>query len=286
MFNESPKKFQPYLVDSRHSRKNERLGTIQTPDSILEKGAVSNDAIADTLSEQDLTFDGSREILSSGALGPIYRINAKTPSGETISVVEKVFGRQDKRFMTIKADSLESASVKTRPRLGIVDNNSDSGQLQEAVIDWLFNEELALKNLKDIPGIPKSYGAVYEGKRGSILEQFVDGYDMMDTAEKATSLKEINEIFDRYEQTYTEAAKAGYIYNNPYGATAMVDTQTKQPYLMDWYQHGTGSIESEGPVKEKYLNGLRQIRDFRSDTIDAWSQAEAEKIKKQIQTTV
>ncbi len=273
------------LVETASPTPLERKDRISTPKEILEKGAVSNDAIAEKLSELDLTFDGSRDVLSSGALGPIYRVEAKTQEGETVPMIEKVFGRQEKRFVKLEADSFEAASVNTRPRLGIVDKNSDSGKLEGVVIDWLFNEEQALKDLEGIPGIPKSYGAVYEGKRGSILEQFIEGYDMMDITENAESEDEINQIFDRYVDTYTEAADRGYIYNNPYGATAMVDKKTKQPYLMDWYQHGTGSTDSDGPVREKYFQGLRDIKNFRQEVINQWSQAQAEKIRNKIQAS-
>jgi hypothetical protein len=273
------------LVETTSSTASERKDFISTPKEITEKGAVSNNAIAGKLTELDLKFEGSRDILSSGALGPIYRVEAKTQEGEPVVMIEKVFGRQEKRFTKVEADSLEAASVNIRPRLGIVDKNSDSGKLEGVVIDWLFNEEQALKDLEGIPGIPKSYGAVYEGKCGSILEQFIDGYDIVDIAENSESTDEINQVFDRYVETYTKAAENGYVYNNPYGATAMVDKKTKQPYLMDWYQHGTGSIDSEGPVREKYLRGLQDIKNFRQETLDQWSQKQAEKIRDKIQAS-
>lgn len=272
------------LVDVMSAKKRE-CEALPMPTEISERGAVSNDAIAETLAKQDLTFEGSRDILSCGALGPIYRVEAKTPEGESVSMIEKVFGRHEKRFIRVNADSLEAASVNIRPRLGIVDTKSDSGKLEGAVIDWLFNEEQALNDLKDIPGIPKSYGAVYEGTRGSILEQFVNGYDMFEIAEKAADENELNQIFDRYTETYTKAAEAGYVYNNPYGATAMVDQETKQPYLMDWYQHGIGSIDAEGPLKEKYLKGLQDIKRFRQEALLEWSEAQTKKIRNQIQQT-
>jgi len=273
------------LVETTSSTVSERKDFIPTPKEISEKGAVSNNAIADKLDELDLEFTGSRDILSSGALGPIYRVEAKTQNGESVCMIEKVFGRQEKRFVKLEMDSLESASVSIRPRLGIVDKNSDSGKLEGVVIDWLFNEEKALKDLEGIPGIPKSYGAVYEGKRGSILEQFIDGYDIIDIAENSESTDEINQVFDRYVETYTKAAEKGYIYNNPYGATAMVDKKTKQPYLMDWYQHGAGSFDSEGPAREKYLRGLQDIKNFRQETLNQWSQKQAEKIRYKIQAS-
>ncbi len=262
--------------------------SIETPEEILATGAVSHEAIALELSEQGLIFEGVRERLSSGMFGPIYRVEAKKSEGETVMMIEKVFAPGDKtkakRFSKYKSDaeSFEMAATDTRPRLGLVDMSKETGALKEVLIDWLYNEEKALSNLGDIPGIPKSYGAVYEGTRGSLLEQFVEGYDLFELAQQAQSSQEIHEVFDRYIMTYKQAAERGYIYNDPYGSTVMVEQSTRQPYLIDWYKHAAGSIKAEGPAKEKYERGLKEIELFRSDVLAQFEERQSGEVRQTI----
>ncbi|MBI5369920.1 hypothetical protein HZA85_01870 [Candidatus Uhrbacteria bacterium] len=274
-----PREQKLYLVENESvSEERHEPPEMETPKEILEAGAVSNTAIVEELEQHDFKFDGARERLSSGVFGPLYRVEAKTKEGESVIMVEKVFAPGDKtktkRFSIYESDaaSMEQASVKQRARLGLVDSSSQERKLKKVIIDWLYNEERALSELSDIPGIPKSYGAVYEGSRGSLLEQYIEGFDLFDLAQQAQSVEQINDIFDRYRDTYTQAAERGYIYNDPYGSTVMVDQQTFQPYLIDWYKHAAGSIQSDGPAKEKFEQGLKDLEQFRKDTISQFEE--------------
>lgn len=252
---------------------------IETPESIEAMGAVSNEAIARTLEQKGLTFEGKREILSGGFFGPIHLLEAKTPEGESIKVVEKVFSATrkapGKRYAVYRTDfpMFQKNDTKVRSRLEVV---GSEGETEAYIVDWLFNEEDALRQLDGIDGIPKTYGAVYEGTEGSILEEFIDGYDLSFCDEEGGP-DLINDAFDRVEKTYKEAAERGYVLRTPQGATIMVDRATNQPYLIDWYNHVKGSVESEGPVRQAYLEGLEQLAQRRRMMLESYFYRQQEK---------
>ncbi len=240
---------------------------------------MSNEAIGRKLAEQELTFEGKREILSGGFFGPIHLLEAKTPEGETVKIVEKVFsatrkapGKRDavyeSSFPMFKTDAAD-----VRSRLRVV---GEEGKTEAYIVDWLFNEEDALHSLDGIAGIPRSYGAVYEGTEGSILEEFIDGYDLaFCDDEGGPSL--INDLFDRVEQTYKEAAERGFVLRHPQGATIMVDRVSNQPYLIDWYNHVKGSVEEEGPIRDVYFQGLEELARRRQMMIESYFYKQEEK---------
>lgn len=244
---------------------------LETPEAIENIGAVSNEAIAQTLAEQDLVFEGKREQISAGIFGPIYLVEAKDKDGNVVRILEKAFSTnrkaEGKRYTKYIAgiSPYTGKQIETRPRLGVVAENSP--ELSHIVVDWLYNEEQALRDLDGIPGIPKSYGAAYEGLEGSILEQFVDGYDLNFCAANVMNEDEINSLVDKIEKTYKAAARKGYVFSEPNGGTIMVDRASKIPYLIDWYNHSKGSIESEGPIQDLYLEGLKKIAVLRQSLL-------------------
>jgi len=38
----------------------------------------------------------------------------------------------------------------------------------------------------------------------------------------------------------------------------MVD-KNNQPYMVDWYLYSRGNIKEEGPIRERYLQGLQEL---------------------------
>ncbi len=218
--------------------------------------------VRETLAEQGLELLEEREILSGGAFGRIFRLKVKDiKSGEEKYIVERSFVRNrgiSRRYSVVPVGELNV--VDSEPRYKVLDKKSHSeGSL---VIDYLYNESLALKDLNGTVGVPKFAGAVDEGQVGSILEEFVDGYDLWDlvSGNKKVGYSQVIKILEQLKAVYTAAAEKGYIHNNPAGMTVMIDSRTNQPYLTDWYLYSRGSIKSgNGPIYEKYLSGLAAI---------------------------
>jgi len=253
---------------------------------------VSVGEIKQTLEEEGCEMIGNRESLSSGAMGPICRIKIRdNNSGKERYVVEKTFvnggDSTKKKFSGQRFTVWESVPKghrnEIKSRLGIV--NKETGEVDVVVIDWLYNEEKALKELGDIPGIPKSYGAVYDGLKGSILEEYIDGYDSALIIDNVNSREEIFEIFKKIKETYIKAAERGYIYNGPDGSTVMVDKENNQPYLIDWYNHSEGEMESDGPVRKKYEDGLKEIMEWQESSIKMFDDKQAELVRQKIKNT-
>jgi RIO-like serine/threonine protein kinase len=139
---------------------------------------------------------------------------------------------------------------------------------KKQVIDWVYNEETALKDLAGIPGIPTYIASVYEGTKGSVVEGYIDGYELSAICENANTTEEINNIFDRLRTAYTEAAERGYLYNNVIGSTVLVERITQQPYLVDWYNHGVGDIKDAGnPAHERFTRGLKEVERCRKEML-------------------
>ncbi|MFC1599016.1 hypothetical protein ACFL2U_03365 [Patescibacteria group bacterium] len=234
-----------------------------------ENKEVKKESLQNVLAEQNLELVSDRQTLSGGFCGPIYLLEVQDKkTQEKFQVVEKTFsGIKGERYIIEDAEEA-GAEKEVRSRLGLVDK--ESGEIKQVIVDWLYNEDRALKDLAGIPGIPKSYGPVYEGIKGSILEQFVDGFDLYFIDDNVNSEQEIAAVFAKIKETYTQAAKKGYIYNNPVGATIMVEKDTAQPYFIDWYNHSMGSIDSDGPVKEKFEAGLMAIDEREKWMIDSF----------------
>lgn len=213
------------------------------------------------LRENGLEATGDREPCSGGVFGPIFKIRVRDmESGEEKYVIERTFTEveeMERRFSLI-GESSDASLVDSEPRYKIVDR-SDQKQ-NKLVIDYLYNEEKALKALASVPGVPRFYGAAYDDLKGSILEEYVDGYDLsvVLAQDKPENVKEIEEILEKVKAVYMEAARLGYIHNDPVESTIMVD-QKGMPRLADWYLYSHGSIDSDPEIKMQYLKGLESI---------------------------
>lgn len=237
-------------------------------------GIVSLKSVKGKLDGQGYQLAGERKPLSRGFFGAIYLL--ETEQGK--KVVEKTFTDGNRRFQIVEAQK-HGSPQEIRSRLGIV---GGEGKKDQAVIDWVYNEEMALKDLKDIPGIPKSFGAVYEGAKGSILEEHIEGYDLTFVLKNTKDRKKINELFDKVIETYTKAAEQGYVYNQPWGSTIMVSEKDSQPYLMDWYNYSMGDVRSDGPVKNKFEQGLSEIGAWRKSVLEQLDEEELARVKERI----
>jgi serine/threonine protein kinase len=226
--------------------------------------------LIDVAKENKLEVLGERELLSSGAFGPIYTFEAKELNkGKKIKIVERCFSEVkdiERRFALIKINT--PWQKDSEPRYEI--QNSKNEKRNRLIIDYLYNEEQALKTLQGIKGIPKFYGAVYDELNGSILEEYVDGPDLsmlLLKDKKDRQEWDVMEILDKVKQVYMQAAKFGYIHNNPSQATIMLDKKSQQPYLADWYLYSRGNIEADGPIKDKYVQGLKEIEKLKKSLL-------------------
>lgn len=214
--------------------------------------------IKDRLAESGLEAVGEREIWSGGSFGPLFRIKVKDNKGWEGYVIERAFTEVkdiERRFAVI--DKKEEDEADSEPRYEV-----KGGKEEKLVIDYLYNEEKALKALQHIKGIPKFYGAAYDNLLGSTLEEFINGYDLsLALAEENPKDKEqLIAALDKVKEIYKAAAEAGYVHTDPLGSTIMVDEQ-KQPYLVDWYLYERGAIDKDEDIKEKYLEGLAKIEE-------------------------
>jgi hypothetical protein len=228
--------------------------------------------VKDVLAGQGLELLSDREICSGGVFGPIFKLKVKEiASGQEFYIIERSFTEIkdiERRFCLVEMDDMVSKN-DSEPRYEII-NNADHHK-NKIVIDYLYNEERALKALQGIPGIPKFYGAAYDDLSGSLLQEFVDGPDLsMLLLENKESLRSWNipEILEKLKNIYTQAAEAGFIHNNPAGATVMIGPD-RQPYLADWYLYSQGLINQEGPIKEQYLEGLKGIEEVEKRLLDS-----------------
>jgi len=202
-----------------------------------------------------------REPCSGGAFGPLFKIKVRdAKTGQEKYIIERTFTEVsdiERRFSLIEKDNFENGA-DSEPRYEII-NHKDKKE-DKLVIDYLYNEEKALRALQEIKGIPKFYGAVYNDLLGSTLQEFIDGYDLSLALmqEKNIDSERLAKILKKVEEIYRQAAEMGYVHGDPLGATIMVDGQD-QPYLTDWYLYSQGSIESDEETKEKYLSGLNKI---------------------------
>lgn len=241
-----------------------------------EHGIVSLAALSETLHQHNLTLTGGRTPLSGGFFGPLYELE----TAEGVPVVEVCFTvggdvnniKNAKSYLVIGNDHPSFENV--RARLRVV--NPKTSEIDKVAIDWVYNDEQALKNLQGIEGIPHFYGAAREQTKGSILMEKVEGYDLLDVTEHADA-REIEEIFDKILETYVQTAELGYLYAKPEGGTIMVDAKTKQPYLTDWYDHRYGSLND--PVFfQKYEEGLEAFERRRGATLVQYYEKEFKEV--------
>ncbi|MDD2681139.1 MAG: serine/threonine-protein kinase [Patescibacteria group bacterium] len=227
--------------------------------------------LIDVAKENKLDILSAREILSGGVFGPIYTFEAKELiSGKKIKIVERCFSEikdVERRFASVNVSM--PWRKDSEPRYEIRNNKNENKN--RLIIDYLYNEEQALKNLQGIKGIPAFYGAVYDELNGSILEEYIDGPDLsmlLLRDKKDRQEWDVMEIFEKLKQIYIQAAEVGYIHNDPSHSTVMLDKKSQQPYLADWYLCSRGNIEADGPIKDKYVQGLKEIEDLKKDLLE------------------
>ena len=202
-----------------------------------------------------------REPCSGGVFGPLFKIKVRdVKTDQEKYIIERTFTEVhdiERRFSLTERVNFENGT-DSAPRYEIVGHEDEKED--KLVIDYLYNEEKALRALQEIKGIPKFYGAVYNDLLGSTLQEFIEGYDLsiILMQEKNIDLERLASILKKVEEIYVQAAERGYIHGDPIGSTIMVDSQD-QPYLTDWYLYSQGSIELDEEVKRKYLNGLNKI---------------------------
>jgi len=208
-----------------------------------------------------LETTGDREPCSGGVFGPLFKIKVRDiKTGQEKYIIERTFTEVhdiERRFsLTERVNSKNG--IDSEPRYEIVGH--DDKKEDKLVIDYLYNEEKALRALQEIKGIPKFYGAVYNDLLGSTLQEFIEGYDLsiILMQEKNIDLERLASILKKVEEIYVQAAEKGYVHGDPIGSTIMVDSQD-QPYLTDWYLYSRGSIELDEEIKRKYLSGLDKI---------------------------
>ncbi len=236
------------------------------PDKKLELPDLSK--VREVLRESGWELIGDRESCSGGAFGPIFKLKVREmTSGKELFLMERTFTEMqdiERRFGLVEIESVPSShnNLDSEPRYELI-NQSDHHQ-DKLIIDYLYNEARALKELQAVKGVPKFYGAVYDDLNGSILTEFIDGPDLsMIVLRGKQAIIEWNvpELLEKVKKIYTAAAEAGFIHHNPVGATIMIGPD-REPYLADWYLYAQGRIDAESPIRDKYLQGLRDIEEF------------------------
>lgn len=228
-----------------------------------EKGSVNFDFLKDSLQKKGYKVLGERKILSSGFNGPLYLLT--TDKG---LLVEKTFiygGEQSvgettlgRRMIRRHTSSITDYPVRTHH--SIVDFEKRGGG--DVVVDWVFNEEIALQELQGIPGIPKLIAIVNDGLKGSVVEEYIDGYELSELPLNAQTADEVKKIIERIISTYREAGKRNYIYNNPTESTILINRSTKQPYLLDWYNHSHSEQIESPQVLQKGVESLKKLEEY------------------------
>lgn len=251
LLNEKDKPLSPEQVDDLEGPIDNNM-PLQLPNFIVVKKE---------LMLRGLEVIGERESCSGGAFGPLFKIKVRDQkSGEERYILERTFTEikdVERRFSLLEKTPKEEAPDSS-PRYKIINHqNKDKNKL---VIDYLYNEEKALKDLQELKGIPRFYGAVYDDLIGSTLEEFIDGYDLslVLILDKKISQSSLVAILNKVKATYIQAAQLGYVHGDPGGSTIMIDNNN-EPYLTDWYLYSFGSIENDQEVKKRYLEGLEKI---------------------------
>lgn len=230
-----------------------------------DKGCVNIKLVGKALGEAGCLVSSGRKNLSRGFSGPLFRI--ETSAGP---VVEKTFIVGSRH----PSDKPE-IGLRIRPNFPVFNKKEPIRSYPEVldkktgektdIIDWVYNEEVALTELA---GIPQYVSFVREGLKGSVLEKFIDGNELFFAVEDGSikTAQEIRDIFKKLRATYSAAALHGYLYNNIKGSTILVDRKTHQPYLMDWYNHGACDMTKE-PDHERYEHGLGEIDEYERQLI-------------------
>jgi len=240
---------------------SERLNAIK-PDQEQGEDNVDIGTIKAELSKNNLELIGDREKISGGIFGPLFRLTVRDlKTGAEKYILERTFAKTKGISRRFSCSELNDPKDETdfEPRYRSKTNP------KQIIIDYLYNEREALTELNGIKGIPQLYGAVDSRSCGSILTEYINGHDLnslLMAEDKNFTL--ITQILEQVKETYIQAAKRGYIHNQPIGSTIMVDAKTNQAYLADWYLYCHGTIEGgdNNPLARKYQAGLAEIENL------------------------
>ena len=164
-------------------------------------------AVKETLAKTGYELLGDRQIASGAIFGKLFKLRVKDlKTGEEKDVLERVFSRNkgiDNRFLEYKADP--GLIIEENPRYQTVDREKQ--EPINIIVDRLYNEEMALSDLQNIPGIPKFYASVDDGKCGSVFQEFIDGYDLSLAIDdkNITEASTVIDIFEKIKKTGHEA---------------------------------------------------------------------------------
>lgn len=217
---------------------NETLLSYSTPVCCPEKelAARSSNAlplpcIEDRLAKNGIKLTSDRALLSGGLYGDMYLLD--TTAG---LLVERTYGCRPPaggstpcryRFRSTPHRSIPSYSTL---RLITTDTEID-------IVDPLTNEASALSILSDIPGIPRYFCSVVEGKRGCNLVAYIDGFDLAFLSDYVSHPQQIIYIFAQIRSTYLSACERGFFIHDLPGSCIMIESTTLTPYLTDWQNH-------------------------------------------------
>ncbi len=223
---------------------------------------TSLDKIKEVLEKHKRELIGEREQVSNGIFGPLYKINFKDKDGSLKSLLERCFVRTHDWEKRAEVEGLFGEShLDSEPRFNFFSIDNKGSRF---IVDYLYNEDMALSKLQGIEGIPAYYGSVDEGALyGSTMQEFIDGYDLsMITKEEIDNLGfSLEEILVRLKRIYQKAAESGFILNKPSEATIMINKEGK-PYITDWHLYSQGDIFHEGPMKDLYIKGLCDLEEM------------------------
>lgn len=220
------------------------------------------ESVARVLESQGREILSDREQISNGSFGPLYKIKFRDNNGEEKHLMERCFVRTQAWEKRVEVDGLfREVEPDSQPRFKFIEKETFKSRF---IVDYLYNEDLALKKLQGIEGVPAFYGSIdEEGLYGSTLQEFIDGYDFAllskkDIDDLGFSLPEIAE---RIKRIFKKAAESGFILNDPSACTIMIDREGK-PCIADWYLYSQGQIKNEGPLKDLYLKGLSDLEEM------------------------
>lgn len=218
--------------------------------------------VRDVLRRNGYDLISERQPCSGGSFGPLFKLRVKNrENGQEFDVIERTYSEVkeiERRFALVNMGEVLQ-KMDSEPRYELI-NHADHKD-DKLVVDYLYNEAKAMVALQGTKGIPKFYGAAYDGLNGSLLMEYIEGADFSEevmTARESIDIVELLEILEKVKVVYKEAAEKGYIHHGPISSTIMIDTN-KQPYLTDWYLYCEGIISEEGPMKSFYLQGLKEI---------------------------
>ncbi|MCE9585544.1 hypothetical protein K8Q94_02905 [Candidatus Nomurabacteria bacterium] len=216
------------------------------------------------LLEKGLEVLGGRERLSQGVSGIIFRLKVKEiNTNKEKYIVEKIGiagNLISSRFKISDMPPDETEEPGNFFRYKIFDEKNNK---EYFVMDTTYTQSKALTDLQGLHGIPEYYGAVFDGAKGSIFEEFIDGEDMQmfffDDS-KSNPLERL-EILKKFKKAYEESANRGYVYvySDPFSATNMLSGEKKDPYLTDWYLYDYGDMSKDQELNRKFKYGLEKI---------------------------